>query len=97
MIIARINNENLEAHCDKCGADCDCSLVHESNERKYSCCCPLCGEKLVVLTQFVNEYACPDDDMEWTDRWSCACNDKCPECNKEITPMSSVEEIVGFD
>ena len=23
---------------------------------------------------------------EWTDYWSCACNDRCPKCNREIEP-----------
>lgn len=22
----------------------------------------------------------------WEDEWDCACNDKCPVCNKEIEP-----------
>jgi len=28
---------------------------------------------------------------EWEDIWSCTCNDRCPECNKEITPYKSIE------
>lgn len=23
---------------------------------------------------------------EWEDTWSCACNDRCPVCNREIEP-----------
>ena len=30
--------------------------------------------------------------VEWDDWWSCACNDKCPECDAEIEPYKSVEE-----
>jgi hypothetical protein len=41
--------------------------------------------------RFINHYQCPDDGTEWTDRWSCACNDKCPTCNKEIEPYESQE------
>jgi hypothetical protein len=41
--------------------------------------------------RFINHYRCPDDGTEWTDRWSCACNDKCPTCNKEIEPYESEE------
>src|SRR6266705_3598947 len=41
--------------------------------------------------RFINHYQCPDDGTEWTDRWSCACNDKCPTCNKEIEPYESEE------
>ena len=41
--------------------------------------------------RFVNHYRCSDDRTEWTDRWSCACNDRCPTCNKEIEPYESEE------
>lgn len=41
--------------------------------------------------RFINHYQCPDDGTEWTDCWSCACNDKCPTCNKEIEPYESEE------
>lgn len=27
--------------------------------------------------------------IEWEDTWSCACNDRCPVCNKEIEPYKS--------
>ena len=40
---------------------------------------------------FTNHYRCPCG-KEWEDRWSCACNDKCPECNKEIEPHTSVHD-----
>jgi len=40
---------------------------------------------------YANKYKCPDDDTEWTDVWSCQCNDKCPTCNKEIEPYESKE------
>jgi hypothetical protein len=26
---------------------------------------------------------------QWTDQWSCMCNDRCPECNHEIEPYKS--------
>ncbi len=41
--------------------------------------------------RFINHYRCPDDETEWTDQWSCACNDRCPTCNKEIEPYESEE------
>lgn len=25
--------------------------------------------------------------VRWETTWSCACNDKCPKCNAEITPL----------
>ncbi len=41
--------------------------------------------------RFINHYRCPDDGTEWTDCWSCAGNDKCPRCNKEIEPYENEE------
>ena len=41
--------------------------------------------------RFINHYRCPDDGTEWTDHWSCACNDRCPTCDKEIEPYESEE------
>lgn len=40
--------------------------------------------------RFLNHYECPCG-CAWTDDWSCACNDRCPECNREIEPHESVE------
>ena len=42
--------------------------------------------------KFSMQYVCPDDGTRWTVEWSCACNDKCPTCNKEIEP-SEVEDL----
>ena len=48
--------------------------------------------------QFLNHYRCahigtPDEGLmrvsEWTDEWSCACNDRCPLCNAEVEPYHS--------
>ena len=49
--------------------------------------------------QFINFYTCPGDcagrrqhePHSWVDRWSCACNDKCPICNAEIEAEDSQE------
>ena len=41
--------------------------------------------------RFLNHYRCPDDGTEWSDEWSCTCNDRCPTCNKEIEPYESEE------
>ena len=37
---------------------------------------------------FRNHYKCPCGN-EWTDIWSCQCNDRCSSCNKEIEPFES--------
>ena len=38
---------------------------------------------------YINYYGCPYCQLEWQDEWNCACNDKCPDCNKEIEPYES--------
>lgn len=37
---------------------------------------------------FENHYHCPDCDTEWTDWWSCACDDECPSCGYDISPCN---------
>ncbi len=41
--------------------------------------------------KFRNHYRCPYDGAEWSDCWSCMCNDRCPVCNREIEPYISEE------
>ena len=38
---------------------------------------------------FRNHYHCSDCDVSWDDEWSCACDDKCPECGTSYSPVSS--------
>lgn len=45
----------------------------------------------VMAQWFENFYHCPLCDTEWSDEWSCMCNDKCPNCNAEIEPFESVD------
>lgn len=40
---------------------------------------------------FRNAYRCDACGEEWTDEWSCMCNDKCPGCNAEVEPFESEE------
>lgn len=48
---------------------------------------------------FVNHYRCEGnhdcrtqhEPLEWTDTWSCACNDRCPTCRTEMEPYESEE------
>lgn len=42
-------------------------------------------------TWFRNSYHCESCNEDWEDEWDCACNDKCPTCNKEIEPYESEE------
>ncbi len=36
-------------------------------------------------------------DANWTDTWSCACNDKCPACGAEIEPFDCDDLTVVVD
>ncbi|TCV86105.1 MULTISPECIES: hypothetical protein [Methylomonas] len=39
--------------------------------------------------RYLNQYHCPYCQTEWEDVWDCGCNDRCPDCNKEIEPYES--------
>ncbi|WAR45989.1 hypothetical protein [Methylomonas rapida] len=39
--------------------------------------------------RYLNQYRCLYCQTEWEDVWDCACNDRCPDCNKEIEPYES--------
>ena len=41
------------------------------------------------MAWYSNQYCCPYCQLEWDDEWDCACNDRCPTCNKEIEPYES--------
>lgn len=49
------------------------------------------------MAKYLNHYRCEGDargrtahgPFEWTDEWSCTCNDKCPRCGAEIEPYQS--------
>jgi hypothetical protein len=40
-----------------------------------------------------NSYHCDDCDVSWSDEWSCARDDECPECGKPISPEES--KVIG--
>jgi DnaJ-class molecular chaperone len=42
--------------------------------------------------KYLMTYFCLDCDETWTMEHSCACNDRCPNCNKEIEP-TDVEDL----
>ncbi|OAI27954.1 hypothetical protein [Methylomonas koyamae] len=43
----------------------------------------------ISAVRYLNQYRCPYCQTEWEDGWDCACNDRCPDCNKEIEPYES--------
>jgi hypothetical protein len=38
------------------------------------------------MTWFLKYYRHDECDVDWTDEWSCGCNDRCPVCDAEIEP-----------
>jgi hypothetical protein len=40
---------------------------------------------------FINHYECNDCGTVWLDTWSCGCDDECPRCRTDISPISSGE------
>ena len=48
-------------------------------------------EEELMAQWFENSYECSRCGTEWSDEWSCMCNDKCPNCNAEIEPYDSVD------
>ena len=51
------------------------------------------------MAWFRNYYRHEACDVEWTDEWSCACNDRCPECDAEIEPynLDDLDECLSGD
>ena len=43
---------------------------------------------MLKVRWYKKHYVCPRCATEWTDEWSCLCNDRCPTCDLEITPIS---------
>jgi len=42
-------------------------------------------------TLWLNHYKCSHCGTEWSDEWSCQCNDRCPKCGAETEPYQSEE------
>lgn len=36
-----------------------------------------------------NTYQCSECDERWDDEWDCMCNDRCPACDTEMSPIAS--------
>ena len=42
------------------------------------------------MAWFLNHHVCYRCDQEWTDEWSCMCDDECPHCGaRDSTPIDS--------
>ena len=50
------------------------------------------------MTWFRNHYECYRCDHEWTDEWSCACDDECPSCGaRHASPVDSDDLTITID
>ena len=49
------------------------------------------------MAWFRKSYWCDECSVGWTDEWSCACNDRCPECDAEIEPFESEDLSVQVE
>lgn len=75
--VPAVHEEQPGNPCDGCNA---CLPAGESGT------CAACAPVLL------NHYLCPMCDHEWSDTWSCAVDDDCPECGaRAITPYDSEE------
>ena len=44
------------------------------------------------MAWFLNHYECERCDGQWTDEWSCMCDDDCPHCGaRHMSPYNSEE------
>ncbi|MER9768925.1 hypothetical protein NKJ09_23005 [Mesorhizobium sp. M0189] len=41
------------------------------------------------MARYLNHYECTDCDVEWSDEWSCQCDDECPNCGHDFSPVES--------
>jgi hypothetical protein len=44
---------------------------------------------MIQVQWFEKYHLCPRCGTDWVDEWSCTCNDKCPECHLESSPILS--------
>lgn len=66
---------HISAEIDNCVGEMINVLEHQGLIQRKS-----------IEKEFKNYYYCKDCDNHWEDVWTCSCNDKCSNCNKEIEP-----------
>lgn len=42
---------------------------------------------MILVRWFEKSYLCPECATQWSDEWSCTCNDRCPKCHLESSPI----------
>jgi predicted nucleic acid-binding Zn-ribbon protein len=45
------------------------------------------------MAWFLNHYRCARCARQWTDQWSCLCDDDCPHCGARQMPPHASEEL----
>jgi predicted nucleic acid-binding Zn-ribbon protein len=45
------------------------------------------------MAWFLNHYTCYRCDRNWTDQWSCMCDDDCPRCGARHTSPHKSEDL----
>ncbi len=48
------------------------------------------------MAWFLNHYECDRCGREWTDEWSCTCDDDCPHCGARHMSPSDSEDLTAF-
>ncbi len=48
------------------------------------------------MAWFLNHYECDRCGREWTDEWSCTCDDDCPHCGARHMSPSDSEDLTEF-
>jgi hypothetical protein len=44
---------------------------------------------VILVRWYEKSHLCPRCATEWIDEWTCICNDRCPTCHLESSPVSS--------
>ena len=47
------------------------------------------------MAWFLNYYNCARCDTDWTDEWSCTCDDECPHCGEAHRVVKDLQERFG--
>lgn len=49
------------------------------------------------MAWFENHYTCARCGEDWTDEWSCMCDDDCPRCGaRHMSPHDDSEDLTGI-
>jgi hypothetical protein len=55
------------------------------------------AQEIEEANRYENFYRCDACDCEWSDVWSCGCDDECPECGCDTSPHDSIDLMPELD